>query len=300
MSSGHHPQTDGQTERMNRTIQQVLRFYVLPNQTNWDLLLPAVQFALNSSHNQASNASAFQIVLGYNPASPFDRLLNFTPETRKPDWRVQCATNVQQARQALHIAQQRMMQQDHGKIKTFQLSLGDYAWLSTKHLNLLTPGSHKLLPRYVGPFKVLRVINDVTYKLDLPANMKLHPVFHASELKPVPQGTTIPNQPLTVEVEGNVEFLIDQILAHKVRQRRTKHTHLAWYVYLTSFEGQDASCNEWLTEDDFTCDGKIINTVLQAYKREHNLTSPLEDVQRGVLDLDLPRSKPAKRSRVKH
>jgi hypothetical protein len=97
-----------------------------------------------------------------------------------------------------------------------------------------------------------------------------------------------------------VEFLIDQILAHKVRQRRTEHTHLAWYVYLTSFEGQVASCNEWLTEDDFTCDDKIINTMLQAYKREHNLTSPLEDVQRGVLDLDLPRSKPAKRSRVKH
>ena len=300
MSSGHHPQTDGQTERMNRTIQQVMRFYVLPNQTNWDLLVPTVQFALNSHYNQATKASAFQIVLGYNPASPFDRLLNFTPETRKPDWRVQRATEVQQARQALHIAQQRMMQQDLGNIKTFTLKVGEHAWLSTKHLKLQTTGISKLMPRYVGPFKVVTVINDVTYKLDLPPNMKLHPVFHVSELKPVPSGTKLPNQPIAVEIDGNVEFLVDSILAHKVRQRRTQNKHTAWYVYLTSFEGMDAAQNEWLTEDDFTCDGTIINTVLQAYKREHNLTSPLEDAQHGKLDLDLPRSKRAKRSRVQH
>ena len=76
MSSAYHPQTDGQTERTNRTVEQLLRFYILPDQSNWDEALPMAAFAINRAYNQATKATPFEVVLGYNPASPFERLLS--------------------------------------------------------------------------------------------------------------------------------------------------------------------------------------------------------------------------------
>jgi transposase InsO family protein len=64
LSSAYHPQTDGQTERMNRLMAEVLRHYVAPAHDNWDELLPLAEFAINRSVNATTGKSPFVLVYG--------------------------------------------------------------------------------------------------------------------------------------------------------------------------------------------------------------------------------------------
>jgi hypothetical protein len=271
MSSGFHPKTDGQTERMIRTVQQVMRFYVLPNQSDWDTALPMIAFALNSSYNNSTEATAYEVVLGFTPASPFDRLLGFRPEQRvldKHSWIQHRLEQLRHAKLALDVARSRMISTPTYDKCPYQV--GDSCWLSTKHLKLKTTGSRKLVPRFVGPYKVIKVVNPVAVKLELPSHMKVHPVFHISELRTVPEGTRFHSQPAAVEVEGISEYIIDKILDHRVAQIKNK----PGYKFLVKWLGYGPDHNSWLTEDDFTSDGLYENTMLQQYKQDHQLAEP--------------------------
>ena len=70
MSTAFHPQTDGQTERTNRTIEDILRCYSDEHQTNWDLLLTPVEFTINNSVQASTNESPFYLNYGRHSATP--------------------------------------------------------------------------------------------------------------------------------------------------------------------------------------------------------------------------------------
>ena len=72
MSSAYHPQTDGQSERFHRTLEQVLRCYVAPHQLDWDILLSQVAFVLNSSRHSGTQVSPCKVVFGFEPSLPLD------------------------------------------------------------------------------------------------------------------------------------------------------------------------------------------------------------------------------------
>ena len=74
MSTAFHPQTDGQTERLNQTLEQYLRCYIDQEQDNWVSLLPLAQFAYNSAENSTTKVSPFYVNYGYNPAPYGDRI----------------------------------------------------------------------------------------------------------------------------------------------------------------------------------------------------------------------------------
>ena len=91
--------------------------------------------------------------------------------------------------------------------------------LSTKNLRL--PGTCKLHPRWVGPFKVMQRIGATAYKLDLQGRFhQLHPIFHTSYLKPYQAVGTSRAPPEPVELEGQLEYEVETIKAHRRRGRR--------------------------------------------------------------------------------
>ena len=72
MSSARHPETDGQTERMNRVLEETIRHYVTPEMDNWDALLPPAEFAVNNSYSQTLGTIPFFLNYGYHPTVPLE------------------------------------------------------------------------------------------------------------------------------------------------------------------------------------------------------------------------------------
>ena len=72
MSTAYHPETDGQSERMHRTVEQVLRCYTSPLQKDWDVFLPAAEYAVNSTRSAAMGKTPFEVIYGRLPLLPTD------------------------------------------------------------------------------------------------------------------------------------------------------------------------------------------------------------------------------------
>ena len=147
------------------------------------------------------------------------------------------------AKKHLEAAQQRQKRYADMHRRELSFSVGDKVLLSTANIHLRhandTSTSNKLLPRWVGPFAVLKTVGSVAYKLDLPASWKIHPVFHVSLLKPYrSDGQVQPPQPLVVD--GELNFMIEKILDHRIvtQGRRTVREYLLqWKGYGPQFLG---------------------------------------------------------------
>lgn len=112
--------------------------------------------------------------------------------------------------------------------------------LSTKNMRLVQGGTRKLLPRFVGPFRVVKVVNPVVVKLDLPAGLKMHNVFHVSLLRHYREGTDCKAPPLPLVIKGQLEYEVEHIVDHKSSKNGTK--------YLIRWKGYTAVDDTWEPE----------------------------------------------------
>ena len=85
---------------------------------------------------------------------------------------------VKEAKHYLEMAQQRLKKYyDHGR-KELTLKVGAQVLLNTRNIRWKGPTTPKLMPRWIGPFSVVKAVGPLAYKLDLPKNMRIHSVFH--------------------------------------------------------------------------------------------------------------------------
>lgn len=187
LSTAFHPQTDGQTERHNRTVIEMIRAYVNSSHSDWDEHLAALEFAYNNSVNPSTGFSPFYLCSGQHPRTPVTLL---TPVPARPKHSAtEFASHMQallaRAREAMVQAQATQERYANASRRALTFQVGDKVLLSTENLNLKRVGqSQKLLPKYIGPFEVVRVAHDNAYELRLPsAYAKLHPVFNVSRLR---------------------------------------------------------------------------------------------------------------------
>ena len=215
MSTAYHPQTDGQTERSNRTLEDMLRHFVSPNQGDWDIRLPCCEFAVNNAWNAATGSTPFFLNHGDHPRSPVSAdIVCRLPAARAFGERVNEA--IARARNCLSAARARMKDSADVKRRDLEFQVNDKVLLSTKNLKLAVAGSPKFKAKYVGPFEISDKVGKVAYKLKLPeALSKLHPVFHVSLLK---QWFEKDNQedvvPTPILVDGETEYFIDKVISH--------------------------------------------------------------------------------------
>lgn len=128
---------------------------------------------------------------------------------------------------------------DRGRRSNPIFKIGDEVWLSATNLKLSCP-SRKLGPRFIGPFKIKRVVNPVAFELSLPSSYRIHPVFHTSLLKPVtpssfPGREKLPPPP--INIEGEDEFEVEAIMDCR---RRGGHIQ-----YLVKWKGYPPEDNSW-------------------------------------------------------
>lgn len=248
MSSAFHPQTDGLTERYNRVLEEYLRSYVSATYDDWDEWLPMAQFAINNSKQESLNATPFFLNFGRHPRTPAS-LITQSDTPGAEEFAASLHAAIKKAKSALHAAQQRQKALADGKRRDVQFNVGEEVALDSRNLTLKTTGPNKLLPKYVGPFKVLQKVGKVAYKLDLPPTMKCHPVFHVSLLhKYHRDGRTQPHPPpIAVDDEGEW-FVVEGVLDHK-RVRRGRR----WVDrYLVKWAGYGPEHNQWRDAEEVT------------------------------------------------
>jgi hypothetical protein len=204
LSTAYHPQMDGQTERVNQTVEGYLRTYCLLRQHDWAKLLPMAEFAYNNSHHSSIGMSPFFANHGRNPT------LTGTPEKASPapEAKEQSKTILaaqKEALAALTLAKERDKVYFDRKHDEAKIGVGDIVWLSHEHIGTNRP-SIKLSHKHLGPFEVEAEIGRNAFQLKLPSSIKVHPVFHASRLvlwKPdqIPGRTSEPPPPITTPKE---------------------------------------------------------------------------------------------------
>ncbi|KAE9335360.1 hypothetical protein PF008_g13527 [Phytophthora fragariae] len=208
MSTADHPQTDGQTERVNRVLEDILRSVCAAEPTKWSTLLPQVELALNNAVHSSTGFTPFYVNGLRHPHTPLtlppaSNLGGGEANAEDPRGLKGLRTSVkrnllsfietgeavrQRVRDAMAAAQDTQKEQSdrQGRKNTQVFKLGDQVLLNAKNLPtqaVAAVGSTKLRPRFVGPFTVIAVY-DHAYTLDLPSSMATYPTFYVGLLKP--------------------------------------------------------------------------------------------------------------------
>ena len=232
LSSAYHPQTDGQTERVNQVLEQYLRCSINYHQDNWVDLLPLAEFAYNNTIQDSTKQTPFFANSGHYPR--FDQFqLSTSKNPAAEDLAIPLLEIQKDMKTKLLEAQERQKRNaDKSRKQHPPIRVGDKVWLLRRNLKTHRP-SDKLDYRRLGPFSIIKQINEVAYRLELPPSMKIHPVFHVSLLEPY-KHSTIPGRlqapPPPIEVDGAEEFEVSDILDSRINRGKLEYL-VHWQDY---------------------------------------------------------------------
>jgi hypothetical protein len=185
-SSAYHPQTDGQTERTNQILEDMLRACTLKYGKSWDKSLPYAEFSYNNSYQASIDIAPFEALYGRQC-----RTLLFwsqTVESQVFGLKVlkDVERQVQIIRENLKIAPSRQKSYADNQRRDLSFEVGDFVYLKLSPMRGTRKFkvNGKLAPRYVGPFQIMDHRGKVAYQLELPPQLlDVHGVFHISQLK---------------------------------------------------------------------------------------------------------------------
>jgi len=268
-TTAFHPQGNGQTEKTNQATETYLRMFCDYHQSNWSDLLPTRGFALNNSRSATTLETPFFADHGYHPLAPSDFLLTSTSHNPAASAEILALANVHSSIHKSIIHAQELQKEyydrkhrapvkiDKNGEEVDLFNIGDLVWLNSRNIATSRP-SFKLDARNLGPFPILRKLSPVTYVIDLPPTLQVHPVFPVSLLLSHTPG--LPNQyqdpaPL-IEFESQELFIVERILAHEHRPDGT--------YYLVHWQGYQDIDDTWEPAD-----GLARIRVLHSYLRSH-------------------------------
>ncbi len=180
MSTAQHPQTDGQTERTNRTIGSIFRTIMLQHTSKWKELTPMIEFAYNSAFHSSIGMSPFEADIGFLPPTPSTVFTTTTSGLSLTEVQQHLQQIQHEVADNLITTQQtqRFYADQHRRTQTF--NVGDQVLISAKQLRAPTS---KFDPTWLGPFTV-SAVHDNAYTIDLPAEYDVHSTINVSQLKP--------------------------------------------------------------------------------------------------------------------
>ncbi|CAJ0964878.1 unnamed protein product [Ranitomeya imitator] len=241
-SSAFHPQTNGQTERTNQTLETYLRCFVSADQDDWASFLPLAEFALNNRASSATLVSPFFCNSGFHPRFSSGQVessdcpgVDTVVDRLQQIWTHVVDNLTLSQEQAQRFANRRRRVGP-------RLRVGDLVWLSSRHIPMKV-SSPKFKPRFIGPYRISEVINPVSFRLTLPDSFFIHNVFHRSLLRRyvAPMVPSL-DPPAPVLVEGELEYIVEKILDSRVSRRKLQ--------YLVKWKGYAQEDNSWVFASD--------------------------------------------------
>jgi hypothetical protein len=263
MTTAYHPEGDGQTERANRTLEDMLRAYVNVKQNDWDQHLTAVEIAYNNSKQASTGYSPYYLNYGQHPILPLTSAISSLHSTSNASVEEMLKTLMDDliiAEKNIQKAQQNQQRHANQHRRHIEYEEGQKVWLSTTNLRLHSKITPKLSPRWIGPFTIQRKLSPLTYQLELPSSLSIHPVFHISKLRLHstserfdPHRTSpssISRPPPIIIAEGEeAEYEVEAIRKHR---RRKWDDGKLYNQYLVKWKGYPEWDNTWEWEDTLT------------------------------------------------
>lgn len=167
-STAYHPQTNGITERFNRTLGDMLSMYMASDHTNWDLVLPYVTYAYNTASQATTGFSPFFLVYGREPTCTLDTILPYRPDPSEGTPLSEASKYAEECRQlarsftAEDQSLQKFRRDDDRPPCTYQPDSLVWLWIPSS-----TPGlCSKLLAQYHGPYRVVEQTTPVNYVVE--------------------------------------------------------------------------------------------------------------------------------------
>ncbi|KAL4378379.1 hypothetical protein GQ457_02G014110 [Hibiscus cannabinus] len=200
LSSAYHPQTDGQTEALNRCLEMYLRCMTGDEPSKWDTYLPWAEYWYNTAFHASAGMTPFRALYGRDPPTLVSYVEGGSFNSQVDQALQDRDAVLRELKHNLSHAQLRMKNQADKNRREVELSVGDWAFVRLqpyRQLSLRLHRHQKLSPRFFGPYQVTHRIGSVAYKLQLPDSTRIHPIFHISQLKqckgqPLHQITPLP------------------------------------------------------------------------------------------------------------
>ena len=258
MSTSYHPETDGQTEWINQELKQYLRVYCNHHQSDWVEFLHMAEFSYNNQKQDSIDMSPFYTNYGFHPRVHIAPMENDVPAVGTL---VDKIHHIQEeAAAAMNRASDDMKRfADRSRQEVPEWNEGDQVMLDMRNIKTDRP-SKKLDNRRTGPYKILKKLSDLNYKLQLPRKWKIHPIFHALLLYKY-DGDSIPSRQLArpppIEVEGENEYEVELIKDSRLRGRGTQ--------YYVSWKGYPDADDSWESEADLKHAKELIKEFHQKY-----------------------------------
>jgi len=273
LSTANHPQTDGQTERVNGILEQYFRCFINKKQNNWVDLIPFAEFAYNNTLQQSINQSPFFANYGFHPKFSLE-IPSIDRPNRAEKRVIDMNENFKFLKENLERAKETYKKYaDLKRMNPPEFEVGKKVWLlkETTGVNL----KKKLAPQMLGPFEIIEKVSPLAFKLKLPKKMRCHPVFHVSLLEPYYENEFEDrsnrrrrNIHLNTDL---VEKIPDKILKMKSVNGET--------FYLLSWKGFDK--NTWISEDQIP-DKQLIQEFERISKKTKSNDAPRRTRNRQV------------------
>jgi hypothetical protein len=185
-SSAYRPQSDGQTERVNQILEDMLRACVIHFDKSWDKCLALAEFSYNNSYQASLKMAPFEALYGRRCRTPLNWSQTWERKFFGPALVDDAEEKVRVIKENLRIAQERQKSHnDKGKAPR-EYKVGDFVYLKvspTKDVQRFSVKG-KLAPRYIGPYEIIQVCGPVAYRIRLPERFStVHNVFHVSQLR---------------------------------------------------------------------------------------------------------------------
>lgn len=244
-STAYHPQTNGQTKRVNQEIEQYLCLFINYHQSDWAEWLPITEFALNDKVSSSTGYSPFFLNYSLHPRTGRE-VSHGSRNQRAADFTHTLKQARDAATKSLERAAEYMSRSyNHKRKPARQYKKGDMVWLEGTNLTSQQP-SKKLAARRYGPFSIVKKVGKSDYHLCLPKSWRMHPVFNESLLSPYapPQFPTQepPLPPPPDVIDGSVEYEVEEILDSRFHWNKLQ--------YLIKWKGYPSEENTWELEEN--------------------------------------------------
>jgi hypothetical protein len=249
-STAYHPQSDGQTERVNKVLEDLLRACALTFGRNWESSLPYAEFSYNNSYQASIKMSPFEALYGRRCQTPLMWSNVGEKALEGPAFIKEAEEKVAMIRKRLLEAQSRQKSYADNRRRELSFQEGDFVYLKVSPMHGVRrfQAKGKLAPRYVGPYPIIGRVGPAAYRLQLPESMSdIHNVFHVSQLRKflkVPESHIVGE---SVQIQEDLQYQEKPVKILDTTVRKTRNSEVRLCKVQWSRDGEEEAA--WESED---------------------------------------------------